>query len=414
MRRSKGRNEDQSRAAAQAIESLIARNALALRVAANGALAAGPAVPATRALRSLTIAPASRAQLRARDPAAKPLCSTASVGDTGTLPLVAPGAIRVRIAPDRTRIAIRVGVIGGMATASIAVGELRTAAIDAAGDSRDRCCFTTATANSRRRSGRPPTSDGLADQRMADRQRQLLLARIGVAHERITHVRSAAAAAPAADVDRCGDHHLAACQPASGPAPAASRERRLAYRPGEGTLELPRKLGPSEEIQELRNAFARAIDRAEESERETTAALEGQRRLVREVHHRVKNNLQVVASLLNIHGRSAETPDARAAYAGISRRVGRALDRPPQPFRRNGGESRDFAPPAGHRTRRRAAGERARNRARPFDRARPRHASTPPRMSQLRLPSWLPRSSNSRCSTRPTTPSSFRCAGRAN
>jgi len=60
----------------------------------------------------------------------------------------------------------------------------------------------------------------------------------------------------------------------------------------------------------------------EVSDRETTAALEGQRRLVREVHHRVKNNLQVVASLLNIHGRSAETSDARAAYAGISRRVG--------------------------------------------------------------------------------------------
>ena len=53
-----------------------------------------------------------------------------------------------------------------------------------------------------------------------------------------------------------------------------------------------------------------------------TGALEGQRRLVREVHHRVKNNLQVVASLLNIHGRSAETVEARAAYAGIGRRVG--------------------------------------------------------------------------------------------
>ena len=51
-------------------------------------------------------------------------------------------------------------------------------------------------------------------------------------------------------------------------------------------------------------------------------ALEGQRRLVREVHHRVKNNLQVVASLLNIHGRSAVNPEARGAYAGIGRRVG--------------------------------------------------------------------------------------------
>jgi two-component sensor histidine kinase len=81
-------------------------------------------------------------------------------------------------------------------------------------------------------------------------------------------------------------------------------------------------VGPSTEIQELRDAFGRAMSRVEASEREMTGALDGQRRLVREVHHRVKNNLQVVASLLNIHGRSAESPDARAAYAGIGRRVG--------------------------------------------------------------------------------------------
>jgi two-component sensor histidine kinase len=85
---------------------------------------------------------------------------------------------------------------------------------------------------------------------------------------------------------------------------------------------LPRKVGPSTEIQELRDSFVRAIARVEESERDMTEALAGQRRLVREVHHRVKNNLQVVASLLNIHGRSAGTVDARAAYAGIGRRVG--------------------------------------------------------------------------------------------
>src|SRR5207245_4821154 len=35
----------------------------------------------------------------------------------------------------------------------------------------------------------------------------------------------------------------------------------LAYRPGEGPLELPRNLGPSAESQELRDAFGRAIDR---------------------------------------------------------------------------------------------------------------------------------------------------------
>jgi two-component sensor histidine kinase len=94
------------------------------------------------------------------------------------------------------------------------------------------------------------------------------------------------------------------------------------YEPGESALELPRKLGPAMEIQELRDAFARAVTRVQDSERDMTVALDGQRRLVREVHHRVKNNLQVIASLLNIHGRTAETPTARAAYGAIGRRVG--------------------------------------------------------------------------------------------
>lgn len=46
-----------------------------------------------------------------------------------------------------------------------------------------------------------------------------------------------------------------------------------------------------------------------------------QAKLTREVHHRVKNNLQVIASLLNLHRRGAETPDARAAFRTIQHRV---------------------------------------------------------------------------------------------
>jgi two-component sensor histidine kinase len=94
------------------------------------------------------------------------------------------------------------------------------------------------------------------------------------------------------------------------------------YQPGQGPLDLQGNLGPATEIQDLRDAFGRAVSRVEQSEQELTGALEGQRRLVREVHHRVKNNLQVIASLLNIHGRSAESSEARAAYVGIGRRVG--------------------------------------------------------------------------------------------
>lgn len=46
-----------------------------------------------------------------------------------------------------------------------------------------------------------------------------------------------------------------------------------------------------------------------------------QRQLTREVHHRVKNNLQVVASLLNLHKRGATSEDARDAFRTIQHRV---------------------------------------------------------------------------------------------
>jgi two-component system, sensor histidine kinase PdtaS len=46
-----------------------------------------------------------------------------------------------------------------------------------------------------------------------------------------------------------------------------------------------------------------------------------QRELTREVHHRVKNNLQVVASLLNLHKRGAVSDEARDAFRTIQHRV---------------------------------------------------------------------------------------------
>ena len=94
-----------------------------------------------------------------------------------------------------------------------------------------------------------------------------------------------------------------------------------AYEPGGPVFELPGGRGPTKEIDDLGNAFGEVTRTVARHEAELEAAVERQTRLVREVHHRVKNNLQVVASLLNIHSRSSASDEAAAAYASIQRRV---------------------------------------------------------------------------------------------
>src|SRR4051794_1041245 len=130
----KGRAEDQSRAAAESMEGLLARDALALRIAGNGALAGGAGDACARAQRSLTIAPGVAQSFELESGDSKPICAAETVGDMGSLPLVAPGSVVLRIAPGLNGVAIRVGVIGGMATAFVPVEVIRIAAIDAPGD----------------------------------------------------------------------------------------------------------------------------------------------------------------------------------------------------------------------------------------------------------------------------------------
>lgn len=94
-----------------------------------------------------------------------------------------------------------------------------------------------------------------------------------------------------------------------------------AYKPGDPELDIPHLATPAHEIKALAAAFDQAARTVARHEAELEAAVERQTRLVREVHHRVKNNLQVVASLLNLHARGAASEDVSAAYASIQRRV---------------------------------------------------------------------------------------------
>jgi nitrate/nitrite-specific signal transduction histidine kinase len=93
------------------------------------------------------------------------------------------------------------------------------------------------------------------------------------------------------------------------------------YRPGDHGFDLPTLRSPAREIAELGHSFDEVTRTVARHESELEAAVERQTRLVREVHHRVKNNLQVVASLLNLHARGATSEDVAAAYASIQRRV---------------------------------------------------------------------------------------------
>lgn len=94
-----------------------------------------------------------------------------------------------------------------------------------------------------------------------------------------------------------------------------------AYKPGDQGVDLPAIRSPAREIGALGDAFHQVTQVVARKEADLEAGLVRQTRLVREVHHRVKNNLQVVASLLNLHSRGAKSPEVAAAYASIQRRV---------------------------------------------------------------------------------------------
>lgn len=93
------------------------------------------------------------------------------------------------------------------------------------------------------------------------------------------------------------------------------------YQPGEILQPLRRMTVPAREVEALGETFRAISQTVATHEAELERGLARQTKLTREVHHRVKNNLQVVSSLINLHARSAKSPEAGAAYASIGRRV---------------------------------------------------------------------------------------------
>ncbi len=78
------------------------------------------------------------------------------------------------------------------------------------------------------------------------------------------------------------------------------------------------------ELRELALSFARATRSLDGRRRELRVAVEQQELLMQEIHHRVKNNLQIIASLLNLQAARIRQPEARAEFQSARDRV-RAL-----------------------------------------------------------------------------------------
>ena len=98
---------------------------------------------------------------------------------------------------------------------------------------------------------------------------------------------------------------------------SAMRQYALGDLPG-GRLTLDR---PPEELLDAERAFNRMILFLAQAEAKKEQDLRDKEVLLREVHHRVKNNLQLIASIMNMQSRAANTPETRRVLAGLQRRV---------------------------------------------------------------------------------------------
>jgi two-component sensor histidine kinase len=94
-----------------------------------------------------------------------------------------------------------------------------------------------------------------------------------------------------------------------------------AYASGRYSVRPERVAAARYEIRQLGVKFSRMADLIYARESELRESLNQKEVLVREIHHRVKNNLQLVMSLLNLHARRIRDPRAEEAFAEARSRI---------------------------------------------------------------------------------------------
>ena len=85
-----------------------------------------------------------------------------------------------------------------------------------------------------------------------------------------------------------------------------------------GDVDLP---GAATEIRDMADAFLKMTDTILHDEAELVDMVHQREVLLREVHHRVKNNLQLIASIMNMQMRQARSPETRTLMKSLQDRV---------------------------------------------------------------------------------------------
>jgi two-component sensor histidine kinase len=99
--------------------------------------------------------------------------------------------------------------------------------------------------------------------------------------------------------------------------------RRMARLYGGGRFDLPARRARTApyEVRELADTMERMAASLEQQTKELEDVVEQRGALLREIHHRVKNNLQIIVSLLNLQAGRLEDEGARAALYEARRRI---------------------------------------------------------------------------------------------
>jgi two-component sensor histidine kinase len=87
------------------------------------------------------------------------------------------------------------------------------------------------------------------------------------------------------------------------------------------TPQSPSFAGAPTEIRELNETLAAMSARIKARERELSESLAQKQMMLREIHHRVKNNLQTVTSLLNLYARIPRGEAIKQAFADVQTRI---------------------------------------------------------------------------------------------